>query len=208
MESRFFQGPAGRLDARLHGPEEGRPVLILHPHPLFGGTMGSRLVYDLAKALGGAGFRAVRFDYRGVGRSEGGYGHGDGEVEDAVAVFDALAAETGHVPAVVGYSFGGGVACRLATLRQPARLVLVATPSPLTQSTLVPTADAPKVRCPAALVFGDRDELAPAAGARELAAAFRPPAKLTFLDGAAHFLEPSHNPRAVAAVLEALGAPG
>lgn len=204
MDSRFFQGPMGRLDARLHGPADGVPVLLCHPHPLFGGTMGSRLVYDLAVGLALAGYRAVRFDYRGVGRSEGSYGRGDGEAADAVALFDALAAETGKAPIVVGYSFGGGVACRLATLRTPARLVVIAAPSPLTQSTLVPTADAPKVRCPVALIYGDRDELAPPEQARAVTAAFRPPAPLTLLEGAAHFLEPSHNPRAVAAVLEAL----
>jgi hypothetical protein len=195
MDSRFFEGPAGRLDARLHGPEGGQPVLVCHPHPLFGGTMGSRLVYDLAVGLAAAGFRAVRFDYRGVGRSEGTYGKGDGETQDALALFDALAEETGQVPIVVGYSFGGGVAARLAGQRAPKRLVLVATPSPLTQSTLVPADDAPKVRCPVALVFGDRDELAPVAGARALAAAFHPPAPLTLLE------------RAVAAVLAALRAP-
>ncbi|MEK6986303.1 MAG: alpha/beta fold hydrolase [Candidatus Thermoplasmatota archaeon] len=204
MDSRFFAGPVGRLDARLHGPTDGVPVLLCHPHPLFGGTMGSRLVYDLAVGLALAGYRAVRFDYRGVGRSDGSYGRGDGEVADALALFDAVAAETGQVPAVVGYSFGGGVACRLATLRTPARLIVIAAPSPLTQSTLVPTSDAPNVRCPVALLYGDRDELAPPEQASAVAAAFRPPAKLTMLEGAAHFLEPSHNPRAVAAVLEAL----
>ncbi len=204
MDSRFFPGPAGRLDARLHGPEDGLPVLLCHPHPRFGGTMGSRLVYDLAVGLAAAGFRAVRFDYRGVGRSEGTYGRGDGETTDACAMFDALVAETGKTPIVVGYSFGGGVACRLATLRHPARLIMVATPSPLTQSTLVPTADAPTVRCPVALVYGDRDELAPPEQARAVGAAFRPPVAPRFLPGAAHFLEPSHNPRVLAAVLEAL----
>ena len=90
-ESRFIAGPAGPLDSRWHGPAGGPPIVLLHPHPLGGGTMGSRLVYDLAAALGDAGFRAVRFDFRGVGRSEGTYGEGVGEVEDALAVFDALA---------------------------------------------------------------------------------------------------------------------
>ncbi|HEX2066442.1 MAG TPA: alpha/beta fold hydrolase [Candidatus Thermoplasmatota archaeon] len=207
MDSVFFTGPAGRLDARLHGPSGGFPVLLLHPHPRFGGTMGSRLVHDLAVALGGSGFRAVRFNFRGVGRSEGAYGHGMGEVEDAVAVFDALAAGAGRAPAVVGYSFGAAVACRLATQRAPERLVLVGCPLRLAETSLDPLRDAPQARCglpPAHLVVGDQDGFVTPAQARRLADAFLPPGRLTVLPGAAHFLEPGHNPRAAAAVLAAL----
>ena len=166
--------------------------------------MGSRLVYDLAVALGDAGFHAVRFDFRGVGRSEGTYAQGVGEAEDAAAVFDAMRAESGRPPAVVGYSFGGAVACRLATVRDPRHLVLVATPLRVTESLLVPSDDAARVHAPASLIVGDRDGFVTVADAQALAAAFRPPARLTVLPGAAHFLEPSHNARAVAAVLEAL----
>ena len=66
---RYFDGPAGRLDARVHG--SGRRVLVLHPHPKHGGTKGTRLVYKLCRALADAGFMAVRFDFRGAGGSEG-----------------------------------------------------------------------------------------------------------------------------------------
>ncbi|MEA3204381.1 MAG: uncharacterized protein QOI63_2063 [Thermoplasmata archaeon] len=183
------------------------PVLLLHPHPLFGGTMGSRLVYDLAVALGESAFRAVRFDFRGVGRSAGSYGRGEGEAQDALAVFDALAKESGRAPAVVGYSFGAAVACRLATLREPAKLVLVGCPLHLRETALDPAGDAPACRAqpPVNIVLGDQDELVCVTEAKQLAAAFRPSAKLTVLPGAGHFLEPSHNPRDVAAVLAALG---
>lgn len=207
MHSTFFQGPAGRLDARLHGPAEGRPILLLHPHPRFGGSMGSRLVYDLAEALGGAGFRAVRFDFRGVGRSAGAFGGGAGEAQDALAVFDALAAQGQRAPAVVGYSFGAAVACRLATLREPARLALVGCPLHLAETALDPLGDAARARCAegaAHVVVGDQDGFVAPAQAARLAAAFHPPARLTVLPGAAHFLEPSHNARAVAAVLDAM----
>jgi alpha/beta superfamily hydrolase len=210
MHSAFFPGPAGPLDARLHGPAGGAPVLLLHPHPQFGGTMGSRLVYDLAVALGGAGFRAVRFDFRGVGRSEGAYGRGEGEVQDAAAVFDALAKDAGRAPAVVGYSFGAAVGCRLATLREPGRLVLVGCPLHLRESSLDPLGDAPRARAahpPVHVVVGDQDDFVTPAEAERLAVAFRPPASLTVLPGAGHFLEPSHNGRAAAAVLAALDSP-
>src|SRR5687768_18191874 len=128
-ESRSIQGPAGPLDSRWHGPREGRPVVLLHPHPLLGGTMGSRLVFDLAVGLAADGWRAVRFDFRGVGRSAGSYGDGLGETEDAVAVLAAVeAASGGRKPALVGYSFGGAVACRTAAQHPAAaaRVVLVA----------------------------------------------------------------------------------
>lgn len=170
--------------------------------------MGSRLVYDLAVALGDAGHNAVRFDFRGVGRSEGAYAQGQGESEDAAAVFDAVQAEAGRPPAVVGYSFGGAVACRLATARDPRHLVLVATPLRLTESLLVPADDAPRAKAPASLIVGDHDGFVTVAEARTLADAFRPPARLTVLPGAAHFLEPSHNARAVAAVIDALAERG
>jgi hypothetical protein len=166
--------------------------------------MGSRLVYDLAVGLAHEGFRAVRFDYRGVGRSAGVYGQGDGEADDAVAVFDAVQGETGRTPLVVGYSFGGGVACRLGGRRSPQRIVLVACPVRLTESRLLPIQDAARVKAPVHVIVGDQDGFVPLADARALAAAFHPPAALTVLAGAAHFLEPSCNPHAVAAVLAAL----
>src|SRR5687768_10097559 len=96
--SRFIDGPVGRIDTRTHGPPGGAPVLLLHPHPLLGGTMGSRLVYDLAEGLAEAGHRVTRFDFRGVGRSAGEYGEGIGETADTVAVLDFLAAESGRPP--------------------------------------------------------------------------------------------------------------
>lgn len=204
LESRFIAGPVGRLDSRWHGPVRGPPVLVLHPHPLFGGTMGSRLVYDVTVALAKAGHRVVRFDYRGVGRSAGQYGRGDGETQDAVAVFDALRAEAGRPPAVVGYSFGGGVGARLATLRPVARLVLVAAPPQISESTLAPRLDATQVGCRTDLVVGDQDEFVSVAEAEDLASRFGPRAGLHVLQGAGHFLEPSRNAAAAATVLSLL----
>ena len=200
IESRFMPGPGGRLDARQQGPESGAPVLLLHPHPRFGGTMGSRLVYDLAEGLADAGFRVVRFNFRGVGRSEGEYADGVGEVDDAAAVFDEITRDCGRPPIVVGYSFGGAVACRLATLRRPVRLVLVGTPVLLSESLLRPIEDAPRVACRTDLVVGDHDGFVSLVDAQRLANAFPRPAHIVVLEGAAHFLEPSHNARAVAAV--------
>ncbi len=162
------------------------------------------MVHDAAVAVADAGGRAVRFDFRGVGRSEGSWGDGVGETEDAVAVFDAVAAESGRPPAVVGYSFGGAVACRLAALRRPERLVLLATPlSPLCR--LVPLEDAPRVACPVHVVCGTRDPHVPVADAERLAAAFRPPAPVAWVEDAGHLLAADEVRRAVPLALRALG---
>ncbi len=203
-ESRFIAGPAGNLDSRWHGPREGRPLVLLHPHPMLGGTMGSRLVYDLAVGLAADGWRVVRFDFRGVGRSEGRFGDGLGETEDALAVVAAVEAEAGRHAVLVGYSFGGAVACRVASLREVERLVLVAAPSHVMGTTLDVEVDAPNVAAPAHLVMGDRDPYVSVESARAMAAAFRPPAGLTVLADSGHFLEPQDNPRVLAAVRAAL----
>lgn len=200
VESRFIGGPVGRLDSRWHGPVGGAPVLVLHPHPQYGGTMGSRLVYDLAVALAEAGHRVVRFDYRGVGRSEGHYDHGDGETDDAVRVWQALRGESGLAPAVVGYSFGGGVATRLAAREPVPRLALIGTQPRVYESTLAPTDDAAHVRAQTHLFVGPRDEFVTVEQTQALARRFQPPAQVTVIPGAGHFLEPSHNPAVVAAV--------
>ncbi len=170
--------------------------------------MGSRLIYDLAKDLAAAGWRTVRFDFRGVGRSEGSYGSGTGELEDALAVFDELAEEAGgRAPTVIGFSFGGGVATALATRRQPARLVLVATPVELTMSELVPLDAATHLPPDLSvhIVVGTRDEFVPVEDAERLASAVPGGATLDVLPDAGHFLEPSHNHRVVEAVLARLG---
>lgn len=207
-DSRFIPGPAGRLDSRWHGPADGPPLVLLHPHPLAGGTMGSRLVYDLAVGLAADGWRVVRFDFRGVGRSEGAYGDGLGEAEDAATVVGLVADERGREPVLVGYSFGGAVALRAAAAGVPVhRLVLVATPVDVLGSALAPMDDAPQARVPAHLVVGDRDPYVSVDEARSLAARFRPPAGLAVLPAAGHFLEPSDNPRVLAAVRAALAAP-
>jgi uncharacterized protein len=209
-EARFVPGPAGRLDSRWHGPPDGTPVLLLHPHPAHGGSMGSRLIYDLALGLAEAGFRVVRFDYRDVGRSDGEYGQGDGETEDAVAVWDALREETGRPPAVVGHSFGGGVAVRLAGRRPAPVLVLAGAPERIRDSTLRPAEEATQVPAPpdgprVHLVVGTRDPFLTPDGVERLAAAFPGRARIHALQDAGHFLDPDHNPRALAAVLGALG---
>ncbi len=165
--------------------------------------MGTLFVYRLAKALAEAGFRAVRFDFRGAGRSEGSYGRGEGETEDALAVWDQIQADMGQAPLVVGFSFGAGVAVRVAVAREVPGLVLVSVPARVRESNLVPVEEAAGVRCAAHVVIGTADERVDPMDAEAVRAAL-PSARITVLEGADHFLTPMHHERGVAAVLAAL----
>jgi uncharacterized protein len=116
----MLTGSAGRLEAILWSPpgkgEDARPpvaAIVCHPHPLFGGTMHNKVVYQTAKTLHRFALPVVRFNFRGVGLSEGAHDKGDGETDDVRAVIDFLAQEYPGVPLLVaGFSFGSWVGLR------------------------------------------------------------------------------------------------
>ena len=125
-----LQGGAGLIEALLDAPA-GQPqgtAVIAHPHPLFGGTMSNKVVQTLARAFVQTGWRAVRFNFRGVGSSAGAYDEGRGEAADMLEVVRQVAPE-GPL-ALAGFSFGAYVSSHvLAQLapRQPEKIVLVGT---------------------------------------------------------------------------------
>ena len=83
-----IDGPAGRLEALLERDQDDQPAgcaVVCHPHPLHGGTMQNKVAHTLARSFSGAGFAALRFNFRGVGESEGRFDDGNGEVEDVLA---------------------------------------------------------------------------------------------------------------------------
>lgn len=126
-----FAGSAGRVQALRDRPagESRGTAVIAHPHPLFGGTMDNKVVQTLARAFVQCGWTAVRFNFRGVGHSEGQHDEGRGEADDMQAVV-AQAAPQGPL-ALAGFSFGAFVTTRvvqsLAGSRDIARIVLVGT---------------------------------------------------------------------------------
>ncbi len=140
IESHFIEGPAGKLEALLEEPEseepESQPVeacLVCHPHPLFGGTMHNKVVYRIARGLRQSGAVVLRFNFRGVGASEGVHAQGIGEMEDARAALGFLRARYPSVPySLAGFSFGSRVimelGCSLADPK-PARLIAVGFPT-------------------------------------------------------------------------------
>jgi uncharacterized protein len=114
----FLEGPAGRLEAILWTPAGGgRPkmaALVCHPHPLFGGTMHNKVVYQAAKSLDALGLAVLRFNFRGVGTSAGEHDRGNGEREDVRAALDFLAAGFPETPLLLaGFSFGCWVGLRV-----------------------------------------------------------------------------------------------
>jgi alpha/beta superfamily hydrolase len=182
-----IEGPAGELEARIDAPaEDQEPVavaVICHPHPLHGGTLEHKVPFTVARALQGLGAAAVRFNFRGVGRSGGSYGEGVGEVDDAIAVIE-WAREHWQLDRLWlgGFSFGAAVAFS-AALRTPAeRLVTVAPP---VQRLAMPTASRPD--CEWLVLQGSNDELVEAAAVQAWLRSFRPPPRFELLEGADHF---------------------
>jgi alpha/beta superfamily hydrolase len=153
-------GPAGALECAIDAPAgEARGVAVVcHPHPQGGGTMDNKVAMTLARAFVQTGFRAVRFNYRGVGASEGTWGEGRGEIDDALAVIAAQRAP--DLPLMLGgFSFGAYIASEAATrlpeAQRPQRMVLV---GPSTQKQAMPPVPPDTI-----VVHGEADDIVPLA---------------------------------------------
>ena len=148
------------LEAMLHLPEGEPPfpgVVICHPHPQYGGDMYNNVVGALVRAVTGIGAAALRFNFRGVGASEGSYDDGKGEADDVLAALGALRSQpevNADRVALAGYSFGAAVMLRAASDRDDlAAVIAVANPTRRWETrveihTLAPTL----------FVVGDRDQ--------------------------------------------------
>jgi len=116
----FLEGPAGRLEAILwtpSGPRNARlrrAAVVCHPHPLYGGTMHHKVVYQAAKSLDALGLAVLRFNFRGAGASAGKYSRGAGEQDDVRAALDFVATQFRSLPILLaGFSFGAWVGLRV-----------------------------------------------------------------------------------------------
>ena len=159
-QRQMLSGPAGAIECALDAPAGAvRGVAVVcHPHPQHGGTLDNKVVQTLARAFVQLGWRSVRFNFRGVGASEGVWDDGRGEVDDALTVIAAQKID-GRAPALLlaGFSFGGYVAAEVAS-RLPAaeraqRLVLV---GPSTQKQVMPAVPADTV-----VIHGETDDVVP-----------------------------------------------
>ncbi len=191
IESLFLAGPAGRLEALLEEPEEGEPreaALVCHPHPQHGGTMHNKVVYRIARALRSRGAVVLRFNYRGVNLSEGGYAHGEGELEDART---ALAYLRGRYPALpftlAGFSFGSRIVLRLgcagaAAGDGPRRVIAVGFPTVYQDRAYLEHCTVPRV-----FVQSPRDQFGPAVELTALIESLPEPKQLIWVESADHF---------------------
>lgn len=161
MPEVLFPGPAGRLEGRYSpGKSPTAPIaLILHPHPQHGGTMNNKVVYGLYNDFVERDFATLRFNFRGVGRSQGGYDRGEGELSDAAAALDWMQGINPNARSVwvAGFSFGAWISMQLL-MRRPeiAGFISVAPPANMLDFNFL----AP---CPTSglIVHGEADEIVP-----------------------------------------------
>ena len=180
-------GPAGRLEARVDDPAPDAPPravgVVCHPHPLHGGTMQNKVVHTLARAMQQAGVPTLRFNFRGVGASEGVYADGVGEADDALAAIAwARARWNCETLWLAGFSFGAAVALQVSAATSPAALITVA--PPVGRLLVDPVA---RPDCPWLVVQGDRDELVDFATVKAWVEAYDPPPEFAPMQGAEHF---------------------
>lgn len=169
MPEIIFNGPEGRLEGRYHKSQDpAAPVaLVLHPHPLHGGTMNNKVTYLLYQTFVKRGFNVLRFNFRGIGKSEGTYGEGEGELSDAASAMDWLQNNNPNASGfwVAGFSFGAWIAMQLL-MRRPEfdGFISVAPPANMYDFTFL----AP---CPVSglIVQGEKDEIVQKEPVMELA---------------------------------------
>jgi alpha/beta superfamily hydrolase len=161
MPEIIINGPAGRLEGRYtHSKTPNAPLaIVLHPHPEHGGTMNNKLTYHMFQGFVQRGFSVLRFNFRGVGRSQGVYDKGEGELSDAASALDWMQDINPNAPYVwvAGFSFGAWIGMQLLMRRPEVRgFISVAPPANMYDFTFL----AP---CPTSglILQGGRDEVVP-----------------------------------------------
>jgi alpha/beta superfamily hydrolase len=161
MPEVIFNGPAGRLEGRYQpAKQRGAPIaIVLHPHPQFGGTMNNQIVYNLFYLFVKRGFSVLRFNFRGVGRSQGMFDHGQGELSDAASALDWAQSINPEPRAcwIAGFSCGAWIGMQLLMRRPEVEgFISIAPPANLYDfSFLAP--------CPSSglILHGDKDAVVP-----------------------------------------------
>jgi alpha/beta superfamily hydrolase len=184
----FLEGPAGRLETILWTPaRSAAPALaavICHPHPLFGGTMHNKVVYNAAKTMDALGIPVLRFNFRGAGLSGGAHDNGLGEQGDVQAALDFLAAQFPGIPLLLaGFSFGSFVGLRVGC-RDARVSELIGLGIPVNSGDFSFLADCPK---PKLFVHGANDKFGARKKVEEVVAALSGENRLVVVEDADHF---------------------
>jgi uncharacterized protein len=191
----FLPAPHGRVEAILkeaQGPRRGA-ALVLHPHPLHGGTMHNKVVFRAARGLGDAGLATLRINFRGVGQSTGEHtGARGGEQEDASVALDYLSERYPDEPLfLAGFSFGARVGLEVGTQDPRVRFLIgIGTPVSIKERDY-DFSFLSECRKPLLLVHGERDEFGSLEDLRALVSRLPPdtPARVEIIPGAGHFFD-------------------
>jgi len=169
MPEVFFNGPAGRLEGRYTESNDSKaPIaLVLHPHPLYGGTMNNKVVYNVYKSLVENNFTVLRINFRGVGRSVGKFDDGIGEMTDAATALDWLQLNNpfAQVTLLAGFSFGSWIAMQLI-MRRPEITHFISVSPPVNKYDFSFLSPCP---IPGLILQGDKDSVVPEPQVHELA---------------------------------------
>jgi uncharacterized protein len=183
----FIDGPAGKLESLLWTTSAADPpfvAAVCHPHPLFGGTLHNKVVYQAAKALHNLGAPVLRFNFRGAGLSEGTHDNGRGEQDDVRAALDYVAREFSDKPILLaGFSFGSYVGLRVGCGdSRVTRLIGLGLPVNNVDMTYLRACAKPKL-----IVQGGEDQFGSRAAIEALFATLPEPKRLVIVEGADHF---------------------
>jgi uncharacterized protein len=206
LRSFFLNGPAGKLEALLNeGAADAKySALVCHPHPAGGGTMHNKVVYHAMKTLNGLGLPVLRFNFRGVGASEGEHDDGHGEQDDVRTALDWLTVEFGNQILFAGFSFGSAVGLRACCpdARVPGLVALGVPAGHDTRRYEYPwlvSCDKPKL-----FISGSRDQYGPKAEVEAIVARAAGDNTLVWVPEADHFFQSTEGPK-LAIMQEALG---
>lgn len=185
----FLDGPAGRVEAILWTPSArahtpALAAVVCHPHPLFGGTMHNKVVYQAAKSLDALGLPVLRFNFRGAGLSDGEHDRGVGEQDDVRAALDFLAAEFVSVPILLaGFSFGAWVGLRVGCQDgRVSELIGLGIPVNNADFSFLQHCDKPKL-----FVQGGNDQFGAADKVQSIVASLPGKTRLVIVEGVDHF---------------------
>jgi hypothetical protein len=184
----FLSGPVGRLEAVLWTPRSSTApalaALVCHPHPVFGGTMHNKVVFQVAKSIDALGVPVLRFNFRGAGLSEGVHDRGIGERDDVRAALQFLIAELPGVPLLIaGFSFGSVVGLHVGC-QSPEGTQLIALGLPVNNSDVSFLSECRK---PKLFVQGGNDEHGDVRKVEELVPSLPGENRLVIVEGVDHF---------------------
>lgn len=183
----LLPGPVGQLEVMTTRPKQNaKPIVavICHPHPLYDGTMHNKVVTTLAKAFDQLGLATVRFNYRGVGKSDGSYGETVGESEDLQAIIAWVKQQLpDHQLWLAGFSFGSFIAANVANQRDDVRQLVTLAPAVNNNDYQQFNA----IHCPWFAVIGEKDEIVDVKDVEAFAKHPPSPMQLMVLPGVSHF---------------------